>query len=183
MKVNLVCSSRNEKVLIEIFKSRKFCLDKSAEISFVERGYSAPESGVTVLFNYFDLNKLLDFLDNFQTPASKEHRLDILTGKKDNSFEIIKPDMICFFMSDGNYVYCQTEIQRLEVNKKLYELESSYTNIGFIRINKSHIVNILKVNEIVPWFGGKLLLTFKGITDEIQVSRHYVSNFKEFLGL
>ena len=91
--------------------------------------------------------------------------------------------MVCFFMSDGNYVYCQTDVQRLEVNKKLYELESSYADMGFIRINKSHVVNILKVNEIVPWFGGRLLLSFKGIKDEIPVSRHYVSGFKEFLGL
>ena len=183
MKVNLVCSSRSQKVLIEIFKSRKIGLDKSAAISFVERGHSTPESGVSVLFNYFELNDLIDFMDSFQVSATKNHKLELLTGKKDNSFEVIKPDMICFFMSDGNYVYCQTEVQRLEINKKLYELESSYADMGFIRINKSHVVNILKVNEIVPWFGGRLLLSFKGIKDEIPVSRHYVSGFKEFLGL
>ncbi|MBT4637969.1 MAG: LytTR family transcriptional regulator [Deltaproteobacteria bacterium] len=183
MKVNLVCSSRNEKVLIEIFKSRQISLDKSATISFVERGHSTPESGVSVLFNYFELNDLIDFMDSFQVSATKNHKLELLTGKKDNSFEVIKPDMICFFMSDGNYVYCQTEVQRLEINKKLYELESSYADMGFIRINKSHVVNILKVNEIVPWFGGRLLLSFKGIKDEIPVPRHYVSGFKEFLGL
>ncbi|MBT4269169.1 MAG: LytTR family transcriptional regulator, partial [Deltaproteobacteria bacterium] len=170
MKVNLVCSSRNEKVLIEIFKSRQISLDKSATISFVERGHSTPESGVSVLFNYFELNDLIDFMDSFQVSATKNHKLELLTGKKDNSFEVIKPDMICFFMSDGNYVYCQTEVQRLEINKKLYELESSYADMGFIRINKSHVVNILKVNEIVPWFGGRLLLSFKGIKDEIPVS-------------
>ncbi|MBT3224704.1 MAG: LytTR family transcriptional regulator, partial [Deltaproteobacteria bacterium] len=133
MKVNLVCSSRNEKVLIEIFKSRQISLDKSATISFVERGHSTPESGVSVLFNYFELNDLIDFMDSFQVSATKNHKLELLTGKKDNSFEVIKPDMICFFMSDGNYVYCQTEVQRLEINKKLYELESSYADMGFIR--------------------------------------------------
>jgi len=183
MKVNLVCSSKSEKALIEIFKSRKIDLDESASINFVERGNSAPESGVTVLFNYLDLNELMDFLDNFQTPSSKSQELGVLTGKKNDTFEIVKPDMVCFFMSDGNYVYCQTEFRRLEINKKLYELENIYSSMGFIRINKSHIVNILKVNEIVPWFGGRLLLTFKEIADEIQVSRHYLSNFKEFLGL
>jgi len=104
-------------------------------------------------------------------------------GKKDNAFEVLKPDTICFFISDGNYVYGQTENRKYEINKKLYELENNLAQKGFVRVNKSHIVNILKVKEIAPWFGGRLLLTFKGITDEIQVSRHYINHFKEFLGL
>lgn len=183
MKVNLICSGKREKVLTEIFKNRKIDLDKTAPICFVERGTFIPETGVVVMFDSIDLNELIDFLDYFQGKSPKNQGPAILTGKKDDTFEVLKPDSICFFISDGNTVYGQTEFRKLEINKKLYELEDCYSNIGFIRVNKSYVVNILKVDEIAPWFGGRLLLTFKGIADEIQVSRHYLSNFKKFLGL
>jgi len=54
---------------------------------------------------------------------------------------------------------------------------------NFIRVNKSYIVNILMVKEIIPWFGGRLLLKFSGSEEKIEVSRNYVKDFKQFLGM
>ncbi|MBW1641351.1 MAG: LytTR family transcriptional regulator DNA-binding domain-containing protein [Deltaproteobacteria bacterium] len=183
MNANLVCSDNIKKVLSEIVSARKIKLDTSAAIHLVEKGSPIPESGVSVLFDPGNLDEFINFLDYLHPSSSKSKSLEVLIGKKDNAFEVLKPDIIYFFISDGNYVYGQTENRKYEINKKLYELETILTQKGFVRVNKSYIVNILKINEIVPWFGGRLLLTFKGKTDEIQVSRHYVNHFKEFLGL
>ncbi len=183
MNVNLICSDTNKKVLSEIITSRKITLDPYAFIHIVEKGAAIPASGVTILFDPNNLNELVKFLDHFYPSSSQSKTMEVLMGKKDHVFEVLKPDAIYFFVSDGNDVYGLTENRKYEMNKKLYELESILTHKGFVRVNKSNVVNIMKVNEIIPWFGGRLLLTFKGIADEIQVSRHYVSYFKEFLGL
>jgi DNA-binding LytR/AlgR family response regulator len=39
------------------------------------------------------------------------------------------------------------------------------------------------VSEIVPWFGGRLLLKFKGLVAEIEASRKHVPSFKSFIGM
>jgi len=93
MKVNLVCSNKSEKILTEILRHRKIDLDHSAVIHFVEQGISAPESGVSAIFDDHNLNELIDFLDCFQSTALKNQSPDILTDKKDDSFEVLQPDL------------------------------------------------------------------------------------------
>jgi DNA-binding LytR/AlgR family response regulator len=54
---------------------------------------------------------------------------------------------------------------------------------NFIRVNKSNIINVLKIKEIIPWFGGRILLRFISSEERIEVSRNYVKDFKQFLDM
>ncbi|WP_409201083.1 LytTR family DNA-binding domain-containing protein [Methanobrevibacter sp. DSM 116169] len=61
-------------------------------------------------------------------------------------------------------------------DKKLYELENILDN-SFIRISKSSIVNINKINYIAPSFKGIMFISLKnGLKDNI--SRNYLPEFK-----
>ena len=73
-------------------------------------------------------------------------------------------------------------VKKYRIKDKLYQLEEELAAEGFIRINKSEIVNILHIREIVPWFNGRLLLKLDN-KREVEVSRSYAGNFKDFLGL
>jgi len=108
----------------------------------------------------------------------------MIVGRQPNAeaYEIIPLEEINLFEAEGNYTYCLTDGRRLRVKNKIYELEVSLLEQGFIRIGKSLIVNIMQVAEITPWFGSRLLLKLKS-GQEIEVARNYVKGFKEFLEL
>ena len=68
------------------------------------------------------------------------------------------------------------------IQDKLYELENKYKDHGFIRVNKSQIVNIRFIKDIDPWIGQKYILTLKN-ERKIDVNRTYYKEFKAYLKL
>jgi DNA-binding LytR/AlgR family response regulator len=180
MKISLFCNN-NRKAISEILESRGFIIDVNALVSFVEQGLPIPEKGISLLFNPLDLNGFIDFLDTL--PKTGDGKTRHIIGKKGESFEIVLIDSIIYFLAEGNITKCFTEDYEYEVKQKLYELENLFNNNGFIRVNKSHIINILWVEEIIPWFAGRLLLKFREIESKIEVSRSYVRKFKKYIGM
>jgi len=181
MKANVVCSDSIKRTLLGILERRGILYDPGAGISFVEKGM-VTDGNVIVQFESENLNDLLLFLEQVQK-LSANGKIDLLVGKDRKSYKILEPGSILYFYADGNTIYASTITGTYEVNKKLYELEVVLFGKGFIRINKSVIVNIYNVNEIFPWFGGRLLLRLKNSSEELEVSRNYVKDFKSFLGL
>ncbi|MGD1820616.1 MAG: LytTR family DNA-binding domain-containing protein [Pleomorphochaeta sp.] len=103
---------------------------------------------------------------------------------KDNEYNIsmLKFENIIYFESDDKRTFVVTEEKKLEVKEKLYELEKQLLLKNFFRINKSHIINILKINKIIPWIGSKLVLEMDN-GDKLSVTRTYYENFKKRIGL
>ena len=105
-----------------------------------------------------------------------------LIGQLDEKYKIINYQDIILFEAQSGIIYARTNDKEYRVKEKLYQLEEELAAEGFIRINKSEIVNILHIKEIVPWFNGRLLLKLY-IKKEVEVSRSYAGYFKDFLGL
>ena len=183
MKISLQCSGNIQKILTEVLTGRGILIDDTASVFLVEKGLPVPEHGVVVLFDAANLNELLEFLDELKPNSPSRSENGTVVGKKNDTFELIKLSEIIFFEGDNNTTYCQTRHSRYEVKKKLYELESSLGGKNFIRVNKSYLINVLMVNEIIPWFGGKLLLKFKELNIEVEVSRKNVPSFKNFIDM
>jgi DNA-binding LytR/AlgR family response regulator len=168
MQINLICSDQLKKLLTETLEARGLSISVQAKLSFVEKGCNMPPEGLALLFDYQSLNDLYDFLDLFaKRPESSKN---IIIGRRQNSekFEIIPHDTIMYFEAEGNFVYCIADQDKFRVKNKLFELEASLCEQGFIRVSKSLLVNIMNVTEIIPWFGSRLLLKLK-TKKEIQV--------------
>lgn len=183
MKFSLQCSGNMRKVLAEVLMARGFIMDDAAPFSLVEKGFPVPGQGITVLFDMAGLNELMEFLDQLKPGTQPRDETATVVGKKNDIYEIIKLADIIFFEADDNDTYCQTKNARYEVKKKLYELEKDLRDKAFIRVNKSYLVNVLMIGEIIPWFGGRLLLKFKDLKLEVEVSRNNVASFKSFIGM
>ncbi len=181
MICSLLCT-RNEKIIAGTLISRGITISENADLAIVEKGLPVPEKGISILFDPNDLNALIEFLDTF-LDSFQGRKFDVIPVKSEESYELIKAEYVYFFTAEGNNVCCHTETGRFTVKKKLYELEQELAHCGFVRVSKSSVVNIMKVNEIAPWFGGRLLLLFNKKKEEIEVSRSYVRSFKKFLGL
>ena len=68
--------------------------------------------------------------------------------------------------------------------RTLDELHSHLDPAVFWRVHRSHIVNINKIKEIVPWFSRNYILRMKdGKDTEIPVSRNQTKRLREYLSL
>lgn len=190
MKIKLICSNSFEILLKEFLESRNFIITDEAELSLVERGKPLPEDGVSIVFNPDKMEELISLLKNL---FADENRSDAdkqgaslpghLLGQTGDNYELINYQDIILLETELGDIYARTNRGKdYRIKEKLYELEELLAGEGFIRINKSNIVNILHINEIVPWFNGRLLLKLNN-HKEVEVSRSYAGDFKEFLGM
>ena len=68
--------------------------------------------------------------------------------------------------------------------RTLDELQASLDPDVFWRVHRSHLVNINKIKEIVPWFSRNYILRMKDAkATEIPVSRSQTRRLREYLGL
>lgn len=81
-------------------------------------------------------------------------------------------------VDDRTFIYLSGDCY--ETSHKLYELEEILNERRFIRISKSVIVNLLKIECVKPALNGRYLCHLKNGEDVI-ISRKYVHEFKEKL--
>lgn len=66
----------------------------------------------------------------------------------------------------------------------LKELSETLKSFRFLRTHKSYLVNIDKVEEVIPWFNSTYLLVLANCNEtNIPVARHYVREFNEAMGI
>lgn len=181
MKLTVFCSNKLQIILSELLKSKQIQIDDRAPYCIVEAGYPPPSGKVSIVFDEESLRPLIDLLDRLAGPA--ESYAEGIIGEANDRYTILNYHHICFFEARGNSIYGITGNGEYRVKEKLFELEAKLPQNRFIRINKSVIINISQVKEIIPWFGRRLLLRFDRVNMEMEVSKNYVRNFKEFLGI
>lgn len=182
MKAGLICSDNGRTILLELLAARNITLDDQAGVFIVEAGYEAPKGKISILFDWSCINSLMELLEKLA--KATEDSIDNIIGKSgEERFEVIPLPLILFFEARGNNAFCITGDGEYKVREKLYELEARLPQNRFVRVGKSFIVNIGTVKEIIPWFGRRLILRFTNSKKEIEVSKNYVKNFKDFLGM
>ena len=66
----------------------------------------------------------------------------------------------------------------------LKEIEEKLSTYQFCRTHKSYLVNLEKIREILPWFNNTYVLVLEGYSGEkVPVSRHYIKEFNEKMGV
>lgn len=83
-------------------------------------------------------------------------------------------------VEEKTFVYLEKEVY--ESNLKLYELEEQLKNTSYIRVSKSIILNIEKLQSLKPLINGKLEANLKN-NEKILINRHYVPEFKKKFGI
>lgn len=188
MKICLICAEHYRPLLKDILGTRGFTLSDAATLFLIEQAHPIPEHGVSIVFNPNDMDQLMRLLDNITLERTEKKKpteavTGHLLGQKGDRYELIHYQDIIFLTTDIGEVYLRTHKGKdYRLKEKLYELEQSLQSEGFIRINKSTIINIRHINEIVPWFNGRLLLKLTN-KEEVEVSRSYANDFKTYLGL
>ncbi len=115
---------------------------------------------------------------NALTSQSANH----INGKMNEKIYLLEiEDVDCFYSYDNNVMFLANGLE-YRTNEKLFELEMKYESKNFIRISKSVILNIKKVEYLAPEFNRKLM--FKLECGRVEYSsRSYYTKIKEKLGV
>lgn len=121
-------------------------------------------------------SELLEQIKSLVTDYSTQ-----INGFKDKEIHPLKiTDIFCFTV-ESNKLFALTENDKFLIKERLYNVEKDLPS-NFIKINKSCIANINKIEHFDATFSGTLIVKFKnGHTD--YVSRRSVKAVKERLGL
>jgi len=93
---------------------------------------------------------------------------------------LLQPRDIDYFYVENRKVYAALDKQRLEVRKKLYELEDILKAHHFMRFSKSVLGNINNIRRFELSFSGNLCVYFTSGNKEY-ISRKYVKKIKDSL--
>lgn len=128
---------------------------------------------------------------NMEEQAENRQAGEIINAK--NNFVIAADNKLIVLKSEEEIVLIkalQGKLQFyttrgiLESKLLLKDVESRLSRSGFLRTNKSFLVNINMVKEIEPWFNDTYLLIMKHYEkEEVPVSRHYLKDFKSAMGI
>lgn len=142
------------------------------EIEICEIGYDKKEY-IKIGCHKVDSNvkEIVNFI------KSRQGSIDVKNGEMKYNIPIVD----IFYVEsvdDRTFIYLSDDCY--ETSHKLYELEEILNERRFIRISKSVIVNLLKIECVKPALNGRYLCHLTNGEDVI-ISRKYVHEFKEKL--
>lgn len=102
--------------------------------------------------------------------------------KDGESCWLVKIGDISLFEIVGNYTRVFFDDKKPLLYKSLNQVEEKLPEDSFFRANRQQIVNTNYIENVVPWFNGKLKLTLKN-GEEVEVSRRQSYIFKDRMSL
>lgn len=122
------------------------------------------------------LKKLLIFLENDKQILEDN---SVFAARRGKEIVLLSYDDIYMFRVEDKRVKVYTENKEYFAKKPLYQIEENL-DYYFVRISKSTIVNLRKVERVAPSLKGMMFISLKnGLKDNI--SRKYLPSFRELL--
>ncbi len=185
MTLQLICSKTITEKLIKLCNAGDIGTTNDtdkADFIMCERGLPQPEGKICITFDAIDYMESFELVKNYRASNDQSVLTDTITGFANNRYSVIGIVDIHYIEASGSEVTCYTSNSDFQLKNTLYHYEQDLLSYGIIRINKSQLVNILMVEEIVPWFNARLVLKMKD-EREFEVSKHYAKSLKKTLDL
>lgn len=118
------------------------------------------------------------------TQAEEAGKLDRLPVEKDGKTLLIPETEIIYAFTQDDSVFLKTTNQLFVSKFTLKELNNRLNSAVFFRTHRCYIVNLSKVQEIVPFFNGTYnLIVGDDEKSKVPVSRNQAKSLKKFLGM
>ena len=126
-------------------------------------------------------NELTDNVTKAISILENEESNDLLAVKKGSDITLLEFDDVFMFRVENKQVKVYTQNKEYVIKKPLYQIEEGLSQ-SFVRISKTTIVNLKKIERVAPSLRGMMFIELKnGLKDNI--SRKYLPTFKEALDL
>ena len=126
-----------------------------------------------------ELDRLLQLL------SERQERRDQLAVKVGDRFLLVHADEVVHAsVEDDVITVVTTSLSGTSNYRTLDELQARLDPSVFWRVHRSHLVNINRIKEIVPWFSRNYILKMRDAKgSEIPVSRSQTKRLREYLRL
>ena len=120
-----------------------------------------------------------------QLVAERQHRRERLAIKVGERFLLVQAEEVIYAsLADDTITVVTSQHAGTSNYRTLDELQARLDPGVFWRVHRSHLVNINKIKEIVPWFSRNYILRMKDEkSTEIPVSRTQTRRLREYLKL
>jgi DNA-binding LytR/AlgR family response regulator len=124
----------------------------------------------------------LDRLVRMIAPASRPAQVAVRVQER---YILVQADDILYAsVIDDSINIVTGQVSGTSNDRTLDELQARLDPVTFWRVHRSHLVNINKIKEIVPWFSRNYILRMKDAkATEIPVSRSQTRRLREYLKL
>jgi two-component system LytT family response regulator len=117
-----------------------------------------------------------------EVDAAPEPRiLTRILVKENGKLFFVKTVDVDWFESESNYVRLHSAKKSYLVRGRMNTLEERLPREQFMRIHRSTIVNLDRIKEVYPWFGGDYIVTLLDGT-QLKLSRSYRANLSQKIG-
>ena len=126
-------------------------------------------------------NELTDNVTKAISILESDESNDMLAVKKGSDIALLEFSEVFMFRVEDKQVKVYTDNNEYLIKKPLYQVEETLTG-DFVRISKTTIVNLKKIERVAPSLKGMMFIQLKnGLKDNI--SRKYLPDFKNALDL
>lgn len=105
-----------------------------------------------------------------------------LAVKKNDEIILLETNQILYFETVERNTFVYTKEDTYEVDLKLYEVEQQLIEQGFIRISKTSILNLKKIQSLKADINRKIKVTLIN-GEQLIVSRNYADELRRRLGV
>lgn len=98
------------------------------------------------------------------------------TVRTDDKALIFQARDVDWFEADGNYVWLHVRKEKHRLRTSLRSLLAQLDTTQFVRIHKSTVVNVERIKEVQPWFGGDYVAILAD-GRQLKVSRTFAQDF------
>jgi two-component system response regulator LytT len=145
----------------------------------VRRRVAVPSESSKLPLSPEDLEKVIAAV---QARQGRREQLALRVGER---FVLVQADEIVYAsLVDDTLLVVTNTVSGTSNFRTLDELSARLDPAIFWRVHRSHLVNITKIKEIVPWFSRNYVLKMKDAkATEIPVSRSQTRRLREYLQL
>ena len=129
------------------------------------------------------LDRLVQMVEERQPlPPGKANKL--LVKSSGRLYLVDSDDVICASIEDGVISIVTRELEGQSNFRTVEELQSNLDPNVFWRVHRSHLININRIKEVIPWFKSSYQLKMDDRKQtEIPVSRAQTRRLRELLNL
>jgi DNA-binding LytR/AlgR family response regulator len=181
MDIQLSCSEQIREKIHKTMTKAGISISENARIALVERGFEMPPGKLAIVFDPTDYMEAVEILKHdaeSKPPAGS----NTVTGFSNNRYWLIQVQDINHIDAHGSEITCHTDQETYYLKNNLQYYEDALGCHGVIRINKSQLINLRQVKEIIPWFNARLVLVLRN-SQRLEVSKRYSKILRKTLNM